>query len=71
MHIVEEHLKLRHECSTCNQMFNLKSSLTNHVRNKHKRLRPRENILCDCCGKSFMNTLSLQRHVASRVERSF
>lgn len=51
------------ECDLCGLKLSLRSSITNHLRVKHKMAQNAANIVpCDLCGKTFGSKMRLNRH---------
>ncbi|XP_054912043.1 zinc finger protein 436-like [Poeciliopsis prolifica] len=55
---LENKHKLRHECPTCHELFEVETQLKAH----HRTHRKRKTYLCGVCGKFLSSNRSLSRH---------
>ena len=67
-HIDSIHLdKPNFKCSICEVKFTYKGELTKHLQIKHQAREQKKHAIpiCQICGKSFIKTCGLNRHLAS------
>ncbi|XP_052863671.1 zinc finger protein 62 homolog [Anopheles cruzii] len=52
-------------CLLCDKTYETPGGLSNHKRNVHKGLKPKETHVCDVCAKTFATVYGLREHIST------